>query len=242
MEQFEITSRNKVKRVPERGHYEKSTVYEILDAGFLCHISFVVEGRPVIIPTFYGREGNRLFIHGATTSRMIKNLEGGVPMTLAVSHVDGLVLARSAFHHSMNYRSVVVFGTAHVVSDEDKERALYIMSEHLIEGRWKEVRPPNEKELKATTVLAIEMEQASAKIRTGPPKDDKEDYDLDIWAGVVPLGIGVDTPVSDELLKPGVKMSESVRNYISEIDRGFKLADHFKQDDGHRLSNSSWYK
>ncbi|UII34950.1 pyridoxamine 5'-phosphate oxidase family protein [Fulvivirga ulvae] len=242
MEQFEVTTRNKVKRVPERGHYDKSTVYEILDAGFLCHISFVVDGRPMIIPTFYGREGNQLYIHGATTSRMIKNLKEGVPMTLAVSHVDGLVLARSAFHHSMNYRSVVVFGTARVVADEDKDHALYVMSEHLIEGRWQEVRPPNANELKATTVLAIEMEQASAKIRTGPPKDDKEDYDLDIWAGVVPLGMGIGSPVKDDLLKPNVKISDSVRKYVSTNDQGFSLADYFRNDNGHTLSNASWYK
>ncbi|MBL6444878.1 pyridoxamine 5'-phosphate oxidase family protein [Fulvivirga sp. 29W222] len=242
MEQFEVTSRNKVKRAPDRGCYEKSTVYEILDAGFLCHISFIVDGHPMIIPTFYGREGNQLYVHGATTSRMIKKLEEGVPMTLSVCHVDGLVLARSAFHHSMNYRSVVVFGTARVVAEEDKNHALYVMSEHLIEGRWKEVRPPNDKELKGTTVLAIEMEQASAKIRTGPPKDDKEDYETDIWAGVVPIGMGVGTPINDDLLKPHIKTPESVRNYLAESDQGFRLVDYFRNDNGHRLSNAAWNK
>lgn len=242
MEQFEVTSRNKVKRAPDRGRYEKSTVYEILDAGFLCHISFVADGQPIIIPTLYGREGNKIYIHGASTSRMIKNLEEGVPISLAVSHVDGLVLARSAFHHSMNYRSVVVFGTARIVSGEDKERALFIISEHLIKGRWDEVRPPNAKELKATTVLAIEMDQASAKVRTGPPKDDKEDYELDVWAGVIPMGMGIGSPVRDELLKPNVNTPKSVMDYVSENDRGFNIVDHFKSDFGHRISNASWYK
>lgn len=214
MEQFEITSRNQVKRAPDRGRYDQQTVHQILDAGFLCHVSFVVDGQPFIIPTLYGRKDNTLFIHGATTSRMIKNLEQGISMSLAVSHVDGLVLARSAFHHSMNYRSAVVFGKAHPVSEEEKEHALFIISEHLIRGRWNEVRPPNAKELKATTVLAIEIEQASAKIRTGPAKDDKEDYELDVWAGVVPLGTEIGSPIDDELLKSGIAVSPSVSNYI----------------------------
>ena len=242
MEQFEVTTLNKVKRAPERGHYDKETVYGILDAGFLCHISFVVNGRPFIIPTLYGREDNRLYIHGATTSRMIKNLEEGVAMTLAVSHVDGLVLARSAFHHSMNYRSVVVFGNAFPVEDENKEHALYVISEHLIRDRWNEVRPPNAKELKATTVLAIEIDQASAKIRTGPPKDDKEDYDLDIWAGVIPVGMGVGTPERDPLLKNGTKVSPSVKSYVKTNDKGFNLVDHLKNHEGHVLGNASWIK
>lgn len=242
MEQFAITSRNKVKRVPDRGHYEKSTVYEILDAGFLCHVSFVVDDQPMIIPTLYGREGNKLYIHGATTSRMIARLEQGLAMSLAVTHVDGLVLARSAFHHSMNYRSVVVFGTARAVKDEDKEHALYVISEHLIKDRWSEVRPPNTKELKGTTVLEIEMDSASAKIRTGPPKDDKEDYEMDVWAGVIPVGLGLGLPVRDELLNKKVRTSESVLNYISEKDKGFKLQDHFKNDHGHHIGNASWIK
>lgn len=242
MEQFEVTALNKVKRVPERGHYDKKTIYDILDAGFLCHMSFLVEGRPFIIPTLYGREDNRLYIHGATTSRMIKNLEEGVAMSLAVSHVDGLVLARSAFHHSMNYRSVVVFGEAYPVEEEKKEHALYVISEHLIPGRWNEVRPPNTKELKATTVLAIEIDHASAKIRTGPPKDDKEDYDLDVWAGVIPVGMGIGAPVADDLLKKSIKMSPSVRNYVKTNDKGFDLVEHFKNDRGHVLGNASWIK
>ncbi|ELR68154.1 Pyridoxamine 5'-phosphate oxidase [Fulvivirga imtechensis AK7] len=242
MEQFEVTTLNKVKRAPERGHYDKETVYGILDAGFLCHISFVVDGRPFIIPTLYGREENRLYIHGATTSRMIKNLEAGVVMSLAVSHVDGLVLARSAFHHSMNYRSVVVFGNAYPVADENKEHALYVISEHLIRDRWNEVRPPSAKELKATTVLAIEIDHASAKIRTGPPKDDKEDYDLDVWAGIIPVGMGISAPIADDLLKKGTKISSSVRNYVKSHDQGFNLVEHFRNSTGHHLGNASWVK
>lgn len=207
---YTIDARNKVKRVPDRGHYDQETVYAILDAGFLCHTSFSIEGQPFIIPTLYGREGNTLYIHGANTSRMIQHLDKGVDMALAVTHVDGMVLARSAFHHSMNYRSVVVFGTAKRVRDEKKEHALFILSEQLLKGRWEEARKPYAKELKATTVLAVEIEQASAKIRTGGPKDEQADYDLDIWAGVVPLHLGCLPPVADELLKAGVEIPASV--------------------------------
>lgn len=242
MEQFEITSRNKVKRVPDRGHYDKRTVYSILDAGFLCHISFVVDDQPFVIPTLYGREDNKLYIHGATTSRMIRNLEQGVPVSLAVSHVDGLVLARSAFHHSMNYRSATVFGTAYPVSDEEKEHALFVISEHLIKDRWNEVRPPNAKELKATTVLAIEIEQASAKIRTGPPGDDEEDYDLDVWAGVIPMGQGMGAPLDDGLLKKGIPVSPSVRKYVAANDQKFDLVKYFQNDSGHHLGKACWTK
>lgn len=209
---YTVDTRNKVKRVPDRGHYDKETVYAILDAGYLCHISFVMDDQPFIIPTLYGREDDKLYIHGANTSRLIKHLDKGVAMSLAVTHVDGIVLARSAFHHSMNYRSVVVFGHARKVPDAGKENALYIISESVLKGRWNESRLPNAKELKATTVLETEIEQASAKIRTGGPRDEKEDYALDIWAGVLPLEVRKLPPVSDELLKEGVELAPSVRD------------------------------
>lgn len=212
---YKVDSTNKVKRVPDRGYYDEETVFELLDAGFLCHVSFMVENRPFIIPTLYGRHGNDIFIHGATTSRLIKNLERGFPVSLAVTHVDGVVLARSAFHHSMNYRSVVVFGTAKPVPADQKNAALKIISDQVIAGRWEEARPPSDKELKATTVLKITIEQASAKIRTGDPKDDAADYGLDIWAGVLPIHTQYGGPVADEVLRSGIPMPPSVINALS---------------------------
>ena len=210
MSQFEINKRNKVKRVPNRGLYDKKTCYEILDAGFLCHMGFSVETQPYVIPTLYGREGNKIYVHGATSSRLIKELDKGFAICLTVTHVDGLVLARSAFHHSMNYRSVVVFGTAKAIAEEKKEAALKVISENVLQGRWEESRKPNAKELKATSVLEIHIDQASSKIRTGDPADDKEDYALDIWAGVVPTNLQYGKPIADELLKSGIKVPDSV--------------------------------
>ncbi|MEQ8242627.1 pyridoxamine 5'-phosphate oxidase family protein [Fulvivirga sp.] len=212
---YRIDQRNKVKRVPERGHYDKSTVFEILDAGKICHASFVVDNQPFVIPTIYGRDGDCLYLHGATTSRLIKQLETGVQISLAVTHLDGLVLARSAFHHSMNYRSVVIFGTAKLVMEDNKMQALKVISDQLVPGRWEESRQPNAKELKATAVLEIKIDQASAKIRTGGPKDDKEDYDLDIWAGVVPMQTTYQAIIPDIELKNGIAIPKSVINLIN---------------------------
>ncbi|MEQ8475690.1 pyridoxamine 5'-phosphate oxidase family protein [Fulvivirga sp.] len=212
---YRIDQRNKVKRVPERGHYDKSTVFEILDAGKICHASFVVDNQPFVIPTIYGRDGDCLYLHGATTSRLIKQLETGVQVSLAVTHLDGLVLARSAFHHSMNYRSVVIFGTAKLVMEDNKKQALKVISDQLVPGRWEESRQPNAKELKATAVLEIKIDQASAKIRTGGPKDDKEDYDLDIWAGVVPMQTTYQAIIPDIELKNGIAIPKSVINLIN---------------------------
>lgn len=212
-QEYQITDRNKVKRVPQRGHYDKETLYKILDAGFLCHAGFVVGGQPFVIPTIYGRKDNRLFFHGATTSRMLVNLKEGIPVCVTVTHLDGLVLARSAFHHSMNYRSAVVFGKAHEVPETEKEEALFVVSENIMKGRWDEVRTPNAKELKATTVLAIDIEQASSKIRTGPPKDEPEDYELDVWAGVLPIVNTVQPALDDEDLRKGIRPSEVVMDY-----------------------------
>ena len=210
MSNYQVDSRNKVKRVPERGHYDRETAYAILDDAFICHISFIVDGQPYIIPTLYGREGNKIYVHGATTSRLVKHLEQGFPVSLAVTHLDGIVLARSAFHHSANYRSVVVYGTARPISDDKKEHALYIISEQVLKGRWEETRKPYEKELKGTAVLEIEIEQASSKIRTGGPKDDKADYELDIWAGVLPIVQEIKTPIADDLLTEGIPLANSV--------------------------------
>lgn len=209
MKEFPKTPRNKVKRIPKRGQYDKATIYEILDATFLCHAGFVVDGQPFVIPTSYGREGDKIYLHGATTSRMLVNLKKGIPICLTVTHLDGLVLARSAFHHSMNYRSAVVFGTAKEVPAEEKDHALFVISENILKGRWEESRKPNAKELKATTVLSLEIENASAKTRTGPPGDEKEDYELPIWAGVVPVQPVWGTPIPDPLLSEGIPIAES---------------------------------
>lgn len=210
MSDYPINKINKVKRIPKRGHYDRATIYEILDAGFLCHIGFTVENRPFVIPTSYGRQGDKIYLHGASTSRMMVQLEQGLPMCLTVTHLDGLVLARSAFHHSMNYRSAVCFGTAHLVSGSEKEEALKIISDQILAGRWEESRAPIAKELKATTVLCMTIEQASAKVRTGPPGDDKPDYELPIWAGVVPCQQVWGTPITDPLLKEGIPLAKSV--------------------------------
>ncbi|MEM9722982.1 MAG: pyridoxamine 5'-phosphate oxidase family protein [Bacteroidota bacterium] len=217
MSTYPISQRNKVKRIPKRGHYDQETVYAILDAGFLCHIGFSVEGQPYVIPTSYGRAGNTLFIHGASTSRMLVNLQEGVPLCLTVTHLDALVLARSAFHHSMNYRSVVVFGTAQKIEDYDEKlHALKVVSDQILVGRWEESRQPIPKEMKATTVLKMEIEQASAKVRTGPPGDDKPDYELPIWAGVVPYVPQWGEPEADTLLKQGIPLAESVKELVKK--------------------------
>lgn len=206
--------RSKVKRAPKRGHYDKETIFRILDAGQICHVGFIHNAHPVVIPTIYGRTKNKIYIHGATVSRLIVELEKGIDISLSVAHVDGLILARSAFHHSMNYRSVVVFGNAKPVDDHGKNEALKVISDHLIPGRWEEVREPSAKELKATTVLEIMIDEASAKIRTGGPNDDKEDYKLDIWAGEIPFKHMALPPIADEKLKSGLEVPKSVLDYL----------------------------
>lgn len=210
------TNKSKIKRAPKRGHYDEETIFRVLDAGQIAHVAFIHHGHPVVIPTNYGRSGNKLYIHGASVSRLMVELEKGIDVSMSVAHVDGLVLARSAFHHSMNYRSVVVFGKARLVGDEDKNTALKIISDHLIPGRWEEVREPNAKELKATKVLEISIDEASAKIRTGGPIDDDEDYDLDIWAGEIPLNHRASIPISDVKLKDGIEAPNSVLNYMED--------------------------
>ena len=210
MKTYGPSSRNKVKRVPKRGHYDQKTVYEVLDAGFVCHVGFVVNGQPFVIPTAYGREDDTIYIHGATKSRMMMAAGEGVPICITVTHLDGIVLARSAFHHSMNYRSVVVFGEAHEVEPDQKNHALYVISEQILKDRWEESRQPSEKELKATTVLAVKINEASAKIRTGPPSDDKADYELPIWAGVIPMETVYREPLTDPDLTVGIPIAPSV--------------------------------
>lgn len=213
---YPVSNRNTVKRVPKRGHYDKETVYAILDEGFLAHVGFQVDGQPFVIPTLYGRNDDTIYLHGANTSRLIKELDKGIDACITVTHIDGLVLARSAFHHSMNYRSAVVFGKAYKVPDEEKEYALKVISDHVVDGRWEEARKPNEKELKGTSVLALEIQEASAKIRTGPPSDDKEDYELPIWAGVVETEFVKKETIDDPLLAPGLAQAESIKNFLKK--------------------------
>lgn len=214
-EDFSPTARTTLKRLPKRGSFERETVNGILDEGFVCHVGFVVDGQPFVIPTAYGRAGDVLYIHGARASRMQKALAAGCEVCVTVTLVDGLVLARSAFHHSMNYRSVVVFGRARVVeSEEEKNVALEAFTEHVMPGRWADVRWPTPQELAATTVLAIQLSEASAKVRTGPPIDDDEDYALDIWAGVLPLGVEPGTPEADPRLRSGT----TVPGYVEQFD------------------------
>jgi hypothetical protein len=180
----------------------------------VCHIGFVVNGQPFVIPTAYARVGNQLYIHGSAASRMLKELQKGLQACVTVTLLDGLVLARSAFHHSINYRSVVAFGTASLITDPDeKMEALRTISEHLVPGRWQEVRPPSAQELKQTAVLRFSIEEASAKIRTGPPVDDEEDYDLPVWAGVIPIQSVALPPVADPRLPPSILPSSSVTEY-----------------------------
>jgi uncharacterized protein len=203
MDELPRTQRTTLKRLPQRGSFERQQINEILDEGFVCHVGFVVNGQPFVIPTGYARIGDTLIIHGSQASRMLHQLGRGIEVCVSVTLIDGLVLARSAFHHSMNYRSVVVFGRATVIKDrEEKMAALESLSEHMIPGRWDEVRGPNDRELQLTTVLAIPLTEASAKVRTGPPVDDDEDYDLAVWAGIIPLQIVANEPTADPRLAP----------------------------------------
>jgi uncharacterized protein len=193
------TPRTRVVREPQRAVYDRDAVNHILDEAFLCHVGFAVDGQPYVIPTSYGRDGDVLYIHGSAASRMLRNLDQGIPVCVTVTLLNGLVLARSVFNHSMNYRSVVILGTATQVDDPaEKLAALRALSEHIIPGRWEDSRQPNEKELKATSVLRLPINEFSAKVRVGPPVDDEEDYAFPTWAGVIPLTMVVGAPIRDE--------------------------------------------
>ena len=214
MSDFKPSERTQVKRLPKRGKYERETVFAILDEGFVCHVGFTVDGQPYVIPTNYGRSGDTLYLHGSAASRMLRTLSEGVPVSVTVTHVDGLVLARSAFHHSVNYRSVVILGTARLVTDPaEKMEALRVFTEHVMKGRWDDVRRPTEQELKATTVLALPLEEVSAKVRTGGPIDDEEDYALPVWAGVLPLATVAKEPLPDPQRKKDAPVPDYLKNY-----------------------------
>jgi len=210
------TARTRVVREADRAVYDRETVYRILDEGFLCHVGFVVDGQPFVIPTSYGRKGASLYIHGSAASRMLRHVQmnGGAPVCITVTLLDGLVLARSVFNHSMNYRSVVILGKAALVEDpEEKLGALRALSEHILPGRWDDARQPNERELKATSVLRVPIEEFSAKVRTGPPIDDAEDYSFPTWAGVIPLEMKAGVPIPDTRVDPARAVPGYVQNY-----------------------------
>ncbi|MEJ2666883.1 MAG: pyridoxamine 5'-phosphate oxidase family protein [Deinococcales bacterium] len=195
----------RVQRHPERGAYDRATIDAILDEGLVCHVGFIHDGVPFVIPTLHARDGDRVYLHGSPASRMLRHLAGGADVCLTVTLLDGLVLARSAFNHSLNYRSVVVSGRARLVDDADEKlRALEVITEHVAPGRWRDVRPPDARELDATTVLSLALEQASAKVRSGPPVDDKRDLRLDVWAGVLPLHLEAGMPEADAHVPAGV--------------------------------------
>src|ERR1700737_3649537 len=214
-----LTKRSELRRIPGRGSHDWETIHHILDAGFLASVGFCVDGQPFVIPTLYGRDGEKLLLHGSAASRMLRQLETGPPTCVTVTLVDGLVLARSAFDHSMNYRSVVAFGSARKIADPvQKIKSLRVISEHIIAGRWADIREPSEKELKATTVLEFSLEEASSKVRTGPPLDDESDYGLPVWAGVLPLEMKPRPPIPDDKLIKGVTLPDYVRRYDARLN------------------------
>ena len=208
------SQRVRVRRAPARADYERATIDAILDEGLVAHLGFTVDGQPYVIPTLHARVGDTVYIHGSAASRMIRTLTAGAPACLTVTMIDGMVLARSAFHHSMNYRSVVVLGEARAVGDPaELLTVLEAFTEKLVPGRWGEVRGPSAKELKGTRALAMSLDEASAKVRTGPPVDDDEDYELDAWAGVIPLNLAAGAPVADPKLADGIAPSKIVTGW-----------------------------
>ena len=209
------SNRSKMNRLPSRGFYDKETINQIIDEALYCHVSFVHSNQPYIIPTIHARMNDRIVLHGAKGSRLMKHIAEGNEICIAITHMDGLVLARSVFHHSMNYRSVVIFGKGKLLENKvEKLEALKTITEHLISGRWEDARKPNEKELNATTVVSIDINEASAKIRTGPPIDDDEDYKLSVWAGVIPISQKFDSPMNDPKLNEDIVLPNYIREKI----------------------------
>jgi hypothetical protein len=223
-EKLAVTPKTKLRRIPKRGSYDLETIYKILDEGFIAHVGFTGAGEQTfVIPTGYARRGDELLIHGSSASRTMRVLSEEIEICVTVTLIDGLVLARSAFHHSMNYRSVVVLGAAKIIKDEnEKIEALRLFTEHIVPGRWREVRLPTTDELKATTVLSLPLTEASAKIRTGHPVDDAEDYALDVWAGVIPLEIKAGEPLLDPLMSREIVRPRYITNYRRPVPRESK--------------------
>ena len=214
MSQFAKSERNRVRRLAERADYDRDTVYSIIDEALICHVAFAQDGQPFVIPTIHARMDDTLILHGAKASRLLKHVQTGAPICVAITLLDGLVVARSVFHNSMNYRSVVLFGQGHVIEGkEERLRALEVLTEHVVPGRWRDARPPNRKELNATTVVALPIESATAKLRAGPPGDDEEDYALPIWAGVIPMGQVFGAAQDDPRLADGIATPDYIQGY-----------------------------
>lgn len=215
MNTFVKTAKTKIKRLPKRGSYDRETIYKIIDEALICHVGFTIDCEPYVVPTAIARVGNDIYIHGSRVSRMLKHLVQGEPACIVVTHLDGLVLARSGFHHSMNYRSVVVYGNGVPVTGPDKRNILDTFVDRLVPGRLADVRPINRKELAATTVIKFELNEVSAKIRSGPPADDMEDYALPIWAGELPFTMKKSKPITD----PDMRMEVPVPAYVKRYKR-----------------------
>ena len=214
MTEFVKTEKTTIHRLPARGHYDRQTVYRILDEALICHVGFAQEGHPYVIPINFARLGDTVVLHGAKASRLLKHIAAGTPVCVEATIVDGLVLARSVFHHSVNYRSVVLFGKGRLVEENDEKlAALEAVTEHLIPGRWREARLPNRKELDGTSVVSIPIEEASAKVRVGPPIDDEDDYSLPVWAGVLPLQERASTPLRDARQTEQVRLPAYLADY-----------------------------
>jgi uncharacterized protein len=212
--EFPKTSRNKVKRHPERGAYDSSVIYPIIDEALICHVGFMQDNQPFVIPTLHARQGDAILLHGAKGSRLLRHVEAGGDVCITITLLDGIVLARSVFSHSINYRSAVLFGRGHVILDDDmRMQALETFTERLIPGRWQDVRPPSEVELKQTTIVVVPIESASAKIRSGPPKDNQDDLDLPVWAGVLPVHQVCGAAIADPQLRAETEVPEYIRNY-----------------------------
>jgi uncharacterized protein len=212
---YQRTGRTQVRRLPERASYDRTTVHAILDEGFICHVAFTIDGQPYALPTAYARVGETLYLHGSSGSRL--GLRPGLPVCVTVTLLDGLVLARAAFHHSFNYRSAMVLGRTHLVTDpKEKDAALSAFVEHIVPGRGVDVRRANTKELAATVVLAVPLQEVSAKVRQGDPVDDEEDYDLPVWAGVLPIALVPGAPAPDPRLEPAI----TVPPYVAAWRRG----------------------
>src|SRR6202521_1052141 len=208
---FRVTARTRVKRPGERGQYDRDVIFGILDAGLICHVGYTIDGQPYVTPTAYWRHADRLYWHGSAASRMLRTLINGVPACVTVTLLDGLVMARSGFNQSMNYRSVMALGTARPVSEAaEKTMVLKAFTERVAPGRWDEIRPPTPQELKATSVLWMDLDEVSAKVRTGPPRDDEADYSRRVWAGVVPVSLSLGAPEPDPRLPPGIPLSPAV--------------------------------
>lgn len=214
MQDFKPTARSKVKRLPKRGHYDRETVYAVLDAGFVCHVGYVIDAQPYVTPTCYWREGDAIYWHGSSASRMLRHVGKGVECCLTVTHVDALVLARSGFHHSINYRAAMLFGRARRIEDpQEKLAKMERFVERIAPGRWPVLRPVTRQELKATTLLGMDLSEASAKIRSGPPIDDEEDYSLPIWAGLVPIEMRAGAARDDGRLAAGTKRPSHLEDF-----------------------------